>query len=173
MPVTLMKPRGALGLLGYSSFVLIGWGGLLGPSLIRSIEHDFAQTDAGIGLLYFISAVLYATGSLGGGLATERLGRRTVLSLGAGLYGIGLVAFALAPSWPMLLLAALPLNLGSGSIDGGVNGLFLDVYRTGRGRALNLLHLFFALGALIAPLVVGRLIDAGVAWQAIFLATSV
>jgi fucose permease len=160
-------------LLGYSSFILIGWGGLLVPSLIRSIEHDFAQTDAGMGLFYFISAVLYATGSLGGGLATERLGRRTVLGLGAFLYGVGLVALAIAPSWPLFLLAALPANVGAGSIDGGVNGLFLDVYRTGRARALNLLHLFFALGALIAPLVVGRLVDAGVPWQAVVLATSV
>jgi MFS transporter, FHS family, glucose/mannose:H+ symporter len=162
-----------LGLLGYGSFILIGWSGLLVPSLIRSIEHDFAQTDAGLGLFYFVSALLYATGSLLGGLTTERLGRRTVLGLAALLHGLGLVALAIAPSWPVFLLAALPANLGSGAIDGGVNGLFLDVYRTGRGRALNKLHLFFALGALIAPLVVGRLVDAGVPWQTVVLATAV
>ena len=173
MSVPLTGRRGVLGLIGYGSFVLIGWGGLLVPSLIRSIEHDFQQTDAGLGLFYFVSAVLYATGALGGGFATERLGRRTVLTLAALLYGVGLVGLALAPSWPGFLLAALPANLGGGAIDGGVNGLFLDVYRTGRARALGLLHLFFALGALIAPLVVGRLVDAGVPWQAVVLATSV
>jgi fucose permease len=167
-----VRQRGALGLIGYSSFILIGWSGLLVPSLIRSIEHDFAQTDAGLGLFYFISAVIYAGGAFGGGLATERLGRRAVLALAALLHGVGLVALAMAPSWPLFLLAAVPSNLGGGMIDGGVNGLFLDVYRTGRGRALNLLHLFFALGALIAPLVVGRLVDAGLAWQAVVLATA-
>ncbi len=168
----MIRRRGALGVLGYGSFVLIGWGGLLVPSLIRSIEHDFQQTDAGLGLFYFVSAVLYATGALGGGFATERLGRRTVLTVAALLHGIGLVGLALAPSWPLFLLAALPSNLGGGAIDGGVNGLFLDVYRTGRARALGLLHLFFALGALIAPLVVGRLVDAGVPWQLVVLATA-
>lgn len=173
MPLPLIRRRGALGLIGYSSFVLIGWSALLVPSLIRSIEHDFAQTDAGLGLFYFISAALYAGGALGGGLATERLGRRAVLALAALLHGVGLVALAIAPSWPLFLLAAVPSNLGGGMIDGGVNGLFLDVYRTGRGRALNLLHLFFALGALIAPLVVGQLVEAGVAWQAVVFATAV
>jgi fucose permease len=173
VPNPLVRRRGALGLLGYSSFVLIGWSSLLVPSLIRQIEHDFQQTDAGLGLFYFISAVLYASGSLGGGLATERLGRRTVLGLAALLHGVGLLALAMAPSWPLFLLAAVPSSLGAGGIDGGVNGLFLDVYRTGRGRALNRLHLFFALGALIAPLVVGRLVDAGVAWETLVLATSV
>ena len=162
-----------LGLLGYGSFILIGWSGLLVPSLIRSIEHDFAQTDAGLGLFYFISAVVYASGTLGGGLATERFGRRTVLGLAGLLLGVGLIALATAASWPLFLLAAVPWNLGAGVIDGGVNGLFLDVYRTGRARALNLLHLFFALGALIAPLVVGRLVGAGIPWQAIVLATAV
>jgi fucose permease len=171
--VPLAQRRGVLGLLGYGSFVLIGWGGLLVPSLIRSIEHDFAQTDAGLGFFYFVSAVLYATGALGGGFATERLGRRTVLTAAAVLHGVGLLGLALAPSWPLFLLAALPSNLGGGAIDGGVNGLFLDVYRTGRARALGLLHLFFALGALIAPLVVGRLVDAGVPWQALVLATAI
>jgi fucose permease len=168
----LVRRRGVLGLLGYGSFILIGWSGLLVPSLIRSIEHDFQQTDAGLGLFYFISALVYASGSLGGGLATERLGRRAVLTLATMLHGVGLVALAIAPSWPLFLLAAVPSNLGAGAIDGGVNGLFLDVYRTGRGRALNLLHLFFALGALIAPLVVGRLVEAGVAWQVVVVAAA-
>ena len=54
-----------------------------------------------------------------------------------------------------------------------MNGLFLDLYPDSRGRALNLLHLFFSLGALASPLVVGRFVEAGVAWQAIILGTAV
>jgi fucose permease len=52
-----------------------------------------------------------------------------------------------------------------------MNGLILDLYPTGRGRALNLLHLCFSLGALASPLIVGRLLEAGVAWQTIVLVT--
>jgi fucose permease len=38
---------------------------------------------------------------------------------------------------------------------------------------MNLLHLFFSVGALSAPLVVGALVGGGVAWQAVFVASGV
>ncbi len=163
----------AAGIVGCLSFVLIGWSGLLIPSLIRSVKDGFDQSDAGIGVLYFVYASVYALGSFGGGLFTERLGRRTVLSVAAGLHGVGFVAFGLAPSWELFLLAALPAGLGAGALDGGGNGLVLDLYRSGRGRALNILHLCFSVGALSAPLAVGRLVEGGVAWPAIVAGTGV
>jgi fucose permease len=163
----------AAGILGWLSFLLIGWSGLLVPSLIRSVKGSFDQSDAGIGILYFVYALVYAAGSLGGGLVTERVGRRTVLSLAAALHGLGFIGFGLAPSWGLFLIAALPAGLGAGGLDGGGNGLILDLYRSGRGRALNLLHLFFSLGALTAPLAVGRLVEGGVPWPAIVGATGV
>jgi fucose permease len=163
----------AAGILGCVAFVLIGWSGLLVPSLIRSVKGAYDQSDAGIGIFYFLYAVAYATGSFGGGLATERFGRRLVLGAAVGVHAAGLIALGLGPSWWVFLLAGLPGGLGAGAIDGGVNGLFLDRFRSGRGRALNLLHLFFSLGALSAPLAVGVLVEGGVGWQAILVATGV
>jgi fucose permease len=173
--LTHVPPRSAAaaGILGCVAFVLIGWSGLLIPSLIRSVKDAFDQSDAGIGLFYLVFAVAYATGSLGGGLATERLGRRTVLSLAAAVHGLGLVVLGIAPAWGVFLLATAPAGLGAGAIDGGVNGLILDAFRSGRGRALNLLHVFFSLGALSAPLAVGRLVEAGVEWGTIVASTGI
>lgn len=167
----LHDPRAA-GVLGCLAFLLIGWAGLLVPSLIRSIEHDFSQSDAGMGVFYFLNAVAYATGSLGGGIATERLGRRRVLVVAAALLGLGLAVLGAVPIWAGVLVAALPAGLGAGAIDGGINGLILDRFPAARGRALNTLHLFFSVGALASPLIAGRLVEAGVAWQAVVLGTA-
>jgi fucose permease len=71
-----------------------------------------------------------------------------------------------------VIVAAVPMGIGGGALDGGSNGLFLDLYPASRGRALNLLHLCFGLGALASPLVAGRLIEAGVAWQSLFVGTA-
>jgi fucose permease len=161
----------AAGVLGCVAFVLVGWSGLLVASLIRSVEKSFDQSDAGIGVFYFLYAAAYAAGSLGGGAATERLGRRTVLCFAASLHAAGLVALGLAPIWTVFLVAALPSGFGAGALDGGINGLFLDRFRSGRGRALNLLHLFFSIGALAAPLAVGFLVEGGVGWEAIIVGT--
>jgi fucose permease len=159
--------------LGCLGFVLIGWSGLLVPSLIRLVEHDFVKTDADIGLFYFLYAVGYATGSFGGGLLTERLGRRTVLGMALAIHAVGFAVLGVAPMWGLFLLAAFPAGLGGGAIDGGVNGLFLDLYSTNRGRALSGLHLFFGVGALLEPAIVGQVVEAGVAWQAIVVGTAV
>jgi len=163
----------AAAVLGAASFVLIGWTGLLTPSLIRSIEGAFGQTDAGIGVYYFVYALAYGVGSFGGGMLTERVGRRVVLTTAAALHGLGLVSLGLAPSWGVFLAAGIPAALGGGTLDGGMNGLFLDLFPTGRGRAMNLLHLFFSLGALSAPLVVGRLVESGVVWTSLYVATGI
>ena len=168
----LSDPRAA-GVLACVGLLLIGWAGLLVPSLIREIERDFVQTDAGLGVFYFINAVAYATGSFGGGMLTERFGRRRVLSLATAFLGLGLALLGIAPVWALILITAVPAGFGAGAIDGGVNGLVLDLFPTARGRALNTLHLFFGIGALSSPLVVGRLVEAGVPWQAILLGTAV
>jgi fucose permease len=167
-----MTARGRLaaGIVGCLTLFAIGWTGLLIPSLVRSIEATFDQTDAGVGLIYLAYSVAYATGSFGGGPLTERLGRRVVLGGGVLIHGLGIAGLGLAPSWVAFVAAAMVAALGAGCLDGGSNGLVLDVYREGRGRAMNLLHVSFSAGALAAPLIVGRLVDGGVAWQSVAIA---
>lgn len=165
--------RLAAGMVGSLTLLLIGWTGLLVPSLIRSIKEAFDQSDAGIGLVYLAYAVAYAAGSILGGQIMERAGRRTVLAGAAVLHGVGIAGLGLAPSWPLFVVAMLPAGLGAGCLDGGSNGLVLDVYREGRGRAMNLLHVSFSVGALLAPLVIGRAVEAGVPWDDIMVLSAV
>jgi fucose permease len=161
--------RLAAGIVGSVTLLVIGWTGLLVPSLIRSIKEAFQQTDAGIGVAYFAYALAYAVGSVLGGQITERFGRQPTLVAASVLHGVGIAGLGLAPDWPLFVIAMLPAGLGAGCLDGGSNGLVLDVYREGRGRAMNLLHVSFGVGALLAPLVIGQAIEAGVTWDTIML----
>ena len=105
------------GIVGSLTLLVIGWTGLLVPSLIRSIKATFEQTDAGIGVAYLAYSVAYALGSVLGGQIMERIGRRTVLVGAAALHGVGIAGFGLAPSWPLFLLAMLPAGVGAGCLD--------------------------------------------------------
>ena len=172
MPIPFPSRTLVAAALGCAGLLLVGWTGLLVPSLVRSIEPAFDQTDAGIGVFFFVNSVAYVGGSMVGGLLTERVGRRTVLPLAVTLIALGLAGMATVPTWGLFLVLAIPFGLGAGAIDGGMNGLVLDLYPESRGRALNLLHLFFSLGALASPLVVGRLVEAGAAWQSVILGTA-
>jgi fucose permease len=173
MPPIPASRRVVAAVIGCSAFFLIGWSALLVPSLIRSIEANFDQTDAAIGTYFLLTSLFSATGSVGGGLLTERVGRKVVLSVAAALLGLGLLAIGTVGSWGLFLLAAVPIGMGFGGIDGGVNGLILDLYPEIRGRALNVAHLCFSLGALGSPLVVGRALEAGASWEGPILATAV
>jgi FHS family glucose/mannose:H+ symporter-like MFS transporter len=172
MPPSPARRRAIAAVIGCSAFFLIGWSALLVPSLIRSIEASFGQTDAAVGTYFLFQSLFSATGSVSGGLLTERVGRRVVLTLAASLVGLGLLTIGTVGSWELILLAAVPFGLGFGAIDGGVNGLVLDLYPESRGRALNLAHICFSLGALGSPLVVGRALEGGIPWQAPIIATA-
>jgi fucose permease len=161
-----------LAAIAWASFVLLGWAGLLIPSLFRSVKTDFDLTDGSVGLFYLVNAIFYAVGSFGGGFVTERIGRRPVLSTAGVLLGIGLALEATAPTWTVFLIAAAPAGLGAGIVDGGMNGLVLDLFRNRPGGALNLLHLGFSVGAASAPIIIGQLVGAGAEWRVIILATA-
>lgn len=163
----------AAAVIGCLGFLLLGWSGLLIPSLVRSVEQDFAQTDAGMGFFYLVNAVMYGSGVLGGTLLTQRIGRRPVLAGGIGLAAIGLILLAIAAGWPIFVAGVIPFGIGCGTLDGAGNGLILDLFPAARGRALNLLHFCFSAGALACPAIVGRTIEAGVPWRGLLLATAV
>ena len=165
-------PRRILG-TSFAGFALLGWMGLLLPSLIREVQGDFGQTDAGFGFLYFVSAVFYAAGSIGSGVLHERFGRRTILAAGAALIGTGLLVEGLAPTWPVLLLGVAFAGTGGGAIDSGLNGLFMDLFAARSGGPLNALHLFFGVGAMFAPPIVGWLVIGGADWRWILAGTAV
>ena len=158
-------PRPLILAASYASYILIGWTGLFVPSLLRVIKADFDQSDAGFGLLYLLSALFFAVGALAAGLLAGRLGRRVLLPLAALLIAAGLATQGLAPSWLVLLLGVALAGTGSGAIDAGVNGVIMDLSVSGKGSALNRLHLFYSLGALGSPLVIGQLVGLGLDWR--------
>lgn len=165
------RRSGGVTALGYASFVLLGWSALLVPALVPAIERDFSQPDAGVGVLYLVASLMFVSGSLASGYLMERLGRGLVLPAAVLAMGAGLGLECLAPSWGLFVVGAGIGGLGSGSVEVGINGLFLDRFHEDRGRAMNRLHLCYSLGALAAPLAVGALVEVGVAWRLPFAIT--
>lgn len=157
--------RRSIHVVSFASLTLVGWTGLLIPSLLRVIKAEFDQTDAGFGLLYLVGALSFAVGALAAGLLGERLGRRILLPLSALVIAVGVATQGAAPTWPVLLLGVAFGAVGCGAIDAGVNGVVMDLSVSGKGSALNRLHLFYSVGALGAPLVIGQLVGLGVDWR--------
>jgi fucose permease len=165
-------PSRAVLLPSYASFFLIGWTGLFVPTLLRVLQDDFERSDAEFGVGYLVMALLFAVGALSSGLIAQRVGRRVVLPASALLITGGMGLEAIAPTWAVFLAGAGLAGAGCGAIDAVASSVIMDLSVAGSGNSLNMLHLFYSVGALTAPLAIGLLVALGVDWRAMALVTS-
>jgi FHS family glucose/mannose:H+ symporter-like MFS transporter len=161
----------AIMLASYAGFLLVGWTGLFVPSLIRVLQVDFVRSDAEFGLVYLVIALLFAAGALSSGLIAELVGRRVVNAAAALLIAGGMALEVAAPAWPVFLAGAGLTGAGCGAINAAVNSIVMDLAASNSGSRLSLLHLFYSVGALAAPVAIGLLVSLGIGWRLIAVAT--
>ncbi|MER6560213.1 MFS transporter [Streptomyces sp. NPDC001027] len=136
-------------------FVLIGaLQALYGPS-IPALRDDFGLSPSAAGL--GLSA--HFAGGVAGVLLFDRLfgrtGNRRILAVAYLLMAAGAAGFALAPGWPLALLAALVAGIGFGGIDYGLNRLFATGFGRRSTAMLNILNAHFGVGAILGPALIG------------------
>lgn len=141
-----------LGLLLFG-IVLTTLGAVL-PSITE--RFDLARTDAG-SLFSLMSLGIVAASVVFGPIA-DRYGYRWLLAGAAALVLIGVLGMASAPAFAILASAVLVTGFGGGIINGATNALVADVSADNRSGGLNLLGVFFGIGALGLPLTLGLLI---------------
>ncbi|MFF7391090.1 MFS transporter [Streptomyces scabiei] len=132
-------------------FVLIGaLQALYGPAIPAFRDaHDLSPSAAGLGLsAHFIGGVV---GVLLFDRLFGRMGNRRILGASYLLMALGAAGFALAPSWPAGLVAALLAGLGFGGIDYGLNQLFAVGFGHRSTAMLNILNAHFGVGAILGP----------------------
>ena len=153
------------GLVAGAAYALVGWRALLVPSLILFVAPAFGQADAGMGAYYLATALAYGVGALFGGRFIRRFGARLILPSAAALMAAGLLVQGFTGAWLVFALAGVLTSIGASSTDVGIQALVLDLFPHARGRALNLLHVAYGVGALMAPLLLAALVGLGVPWQ--------
>ncbi len=139
-----------------ASFVALGVAtGLMGPTLpglrtqvgagLRAISFVFVAQSAG----YFVGALL-------GGRGFDRGFGHRLLAGALGGIAVSMLVVAGAGNIAVLCAAFLLLGIASALVDVGGNTLLLWARRAENTASINALHLFFGVGALLAPLLVNR-----------------
>ena len=142
-----------------SSFMLVGLSIVaLGPALTELRERSGSDIGS-IGVLFSAQAVGYIIGSLGAGPLLDRLPGHRVFAGSLTLLGIGLAAVPSVRSLSGLIIVFAIMGIGASGVDVGANVLLIWDRGAAVGRSMNLLHLSFGVGALIAPLVVRLSLD--------------
>lgn len=155
-------PHATLLAVIYLAFISLGLpDGVLGVAW-PAMRVGLDQPLAAAGLITFTMTACTVTSSLASGRVLQRFGTGPVVMVSGVLTGLGLIGFSMAPSLAWVLACAVPLGLGAGAVDAGLNHYVADHYAS---RHMNWLHGCWGIGAMTGPLVMGAaLLDAG-GWQ--------
>jgi len=150
-------------LVAYLIFIVIGIAsGLLNISWTYmqdsfNVSHDSLAALAPAAMLGGLIAA-FLSGSIIG-----RFSIGPVLVGGMAFAGVGMLGYAIAPAWIILLGVAFIASIGKGTMDAGLNNFASANYGTSE---MNWLHACWGIGLTIAPAVVTHfLLYQGGGWQ--------
>ena len=145
----------------------------LPPVYLTTFSETFGG-DAGLTAeqLGRIPAFLFAALTLGiliSGPLADRWGAKRFAVLGPALVVGGLALMGLARSYGMLLAAALVAGTGVGILDMILSPIVSVLEPHRRAAAMNLLHAFFCIGAVLTVVIASTALARDVPWRAVFL----
>ncbi|MGA8861750.1 MAG: MFS transporter [Candidatus Sulfotelmatobacter sp.] len=118
------------------------------PEMRQRLQIDLSQQGNVFLLLYL--GILLAT--LLAGPVIDSMGNKLILVTSAALVASGMAGFAYAHSFGGAAISAVLLGLGGGGLNTSTNALVSDLYGEDRGPMLNVLGIFYGIGALGIPL---------------------
>src|SRR5574340_356132 len=154
-----MKP-GWLSASAYAGMFVFGLVmALLGavlPLLSARIGFDVARAG---NLFLAMNAAMLVT-MLALGPLMDRFGKKPPMVAGPVVVAAAVAVLARAGSYPALVVAVILLGFGGGLLNGATNTLIADLHEDPRRKsaALNLLGMFFGLGAIFLPFTIGSLV---------------
>lgn len=146
----------------YLSFISLGLpDALLGAAWpTMCIQFDVPVSYAGA------VSMIVSLGTIVSSLLSDRmtrwLGTGKVTAISVCTTAVALLGFSVSPEYWMLLVWAVPLGLGAGSVDAALNNYVALHYAS---RHMSWLHCMWGLGASIGPYIMGYALSSGQTWN--------
>jgi len=146
----------------YAAFISLGLpDALLGTGWpVMMVEYDVPVGWAGI--VAMVVSVNTIISSLLSGRILSRFGTGRVTFVSVLMTATALLGFSIAPNFFWLVLLAIPLGLGAGSVDAGLNDYVARHYKA---HHMSWLHSFWGVGAMTGPIIISQFIGRGESWR--------
>ncbi|SET39449.1 sugar MFS transporter [Paenibacillus sp. NFR01] len=153
----------------YLAFISLGLPDSLLGATWPNMRLDFGAPVDAAGYISIIVVVGTIISSLASTAVLKRLGTGRVTFISVAVTAISLLGFSYTHSLILLGALALPLGLGAGSIDAGLNNYVATHYKA---HHMSWLHCFWGIGAMTGPIIMSGFISAGESWRKGFLTVS-
>jgi fucose permease len=143
-------------MLIFSTIVAIFVYGMISAMLgtiLPDLSDRFRLSPRQNGTIAFVQALGLIIASLGVGPLLDSEGKKLGLIIGLALIAITLFALPRSSGFRSILFLLFLLGVGGGIVVTGANALVSDVGEAHRATALNMVNLFFGLGALATPFI--------------------
>ncbi|MEX1308507.1 MAG: MFS transporter [Eubacteriales bacterium] len=146
----------------YLAFISLGL-----PDSILGVAWPAVRADWGMpldaaGLIVFITICGTVISSFSSGYFIKKFGTGKLTTISCFMTGLALLGYSFAPSYIWLLLLGLPLGLGAGAVDTGLNSYVALHYKS---HHMNWLHSFWGVGSTLGPIIIGSTLSAGLSWR--------
>jgi fucose permease len=126
-------------------------------TILPDLSDRFHLSPSQNGTIAFAQALGLIIASLGVGPLLDNEGKKLGLVLGLAFIAIALFALPRSRGFRSIVFLLFLLGVGGGIVVTAANSLVSDVSQAHRGTALNLVNLFFGLGALATPFISANL----------------
>ncbi|ETI68229.1 MFS transporter [Neobacillus vireti] len=146
----------------YLAFISLGL-----PDSLLGVAWPVMQSDIGApletaGFLFMTIAGGTIISSLASGKVLRRFGTSKVTFVSVLMTAGALLGFHFAPSIIWLFVCAIPLGLGAGAIDAGLNDYVATHYKA---HHMSWLHCFWGVGATLGPIIMAQFISGQNSWR--------
>lgn len=152
----------ALLVIIYIAFISLGLPDSLLGSAWPAMHVTLSAPLSFAGAISIIISCGTVVSSLMSARVISRFGTGRVTLVSVAMTAAALLGIAFAPSVWWLCLCAIPLGLGAGSVDAGLNNFVALHYQA---KHMSWLHCFWGIGATTGPIVMAFWLDRGSNWQ--------
>ena len=134
----------------YMAFISLGLPDSILGTAWPTIQLDWSLPIDAAGYISLIGVSGSIVSSFLSGRIIRKFGTSKVTLFSCMMTGFALLGYSLAPSYIWLLLFAVPLGFGGGSVDAALNNYVATHYEA---HHMNWLHSFWGIGATMGPII--------------------
>jgi fucose permease len=146
----------------YIAFISLGLPDTVLGVAWPTMRHSLGLPLEAAGIFTMVTTLGTAFSSFVSGHILGKLGTGRVVFASCAMTGLALLGYSASPSFAWLLLLTIPLGIGAGAVDTGLNNYVANNYSS---RQMSWLHCFWGVGAFLGPNIMNALIVRSDSWR--------